>query len=392
MGKVYLADDPKLNRQVAIKVLTAGANDESFRHRFRIEAKAIATLKHPNIVELYDYSGEDAADLYLVMEFVPGLSLFHMLAHRGPLSEATVVCIGHELALALEHAHAHHVVHRDIKPENIMLNKGRVVLTDFGVVKAFDRDNPLGTHADRTLTQVLGTPGFMSPEQFIGKNIDARTDIFSAGVVLYNLTTSHLPFEAPTVEGMFSRLRRGKYADPREYNDQLSAQFADLLSKCLATKPKDRWPSAAQMRDALLECLTFHGVKEVRQELAKYDKNPAGHAVEQRERRLDVLVRDLKVALKDHNRQRARSLIQMIQALAPAEDMMREITGVTLDAQSRPVFDNSTRSRRRWTWLVSGMLVGTALGIGVAAALYSLGFISEELLDSLVELGTNVGF
>src|SRR4051812_43471524 len=195
MGKVYLATDPKLGRQVAIKVLAQVGPDDNIRQRFRLEARAIAALKHPNIVELYDYSGEAAEDLFLVMEYVPGASLDQLQRQHGNMSEPTVLCIAHELCLALTHAHANQVVHRDLKPENILLSQGRVVLTDFGVVKALARSSALGISRVRTRTQVLGTPGFMAPEQFSGRLIDHRTDIFSLGAVMYCLATGKLPYE-----------------------------------------------------------------------------------------------------------------------------------------------------------------------------------------------------
>jgi serine/threonine-protein kinase len=382
MGKVYLARDPKIDRQVAIKVLTPGSNDADIRERFRLEAKAIAALKHPNIVELYDYSGEDAPDLYLVMEYVPGLSLFHLVSHRGPMSEATTLCVAHELALALEHAHTHQVVHRDLKPENVLLHKGRVVLTDFGVVKAIAKDNQLGDAADKTRTQVLGTPGFMAPEQCTGRNIDARTDIFSLGAVLYNLTTGHLPFEGDAVDAMFKALRRGKYPDPREHNPLLSTPFCDLLARCLKPKPRDRWPSAAKLRARVLEILALHGVSEVRQELVKYDKNPSGYEVEQRDRALDVLVRDLKVALKDKDHDEARTLVRRMQVLAPVEDRFRDITGVSIDANQQVIF-TSSGGGRGWGLLLTGMAMGTLLGLVAAVALIALRAVPASGLATL---------
>ena len=135
MGKIYLARDPKLGRDVAIKVLNSVSAKAETRERFRMEARAIAALRHPNIVELYDFSGTHAEDLFLVMEYVPGRTLHDHINERGAMSEVTTLCIGHELVLALEHAHEQNVVHRDLKPENVLLFNGRVVLTDFGIVK-----------------------------------------------------------------------------------------------------------------------------------------------------------------------------------------------------------------------------------------------------------------
>jgi serine/threonine-protein kinase len=382
MGKVYLAEDPKLDRPVAIKVLATRLSDEEIRGRFRLEARAIAALKHPNIVELYDYSGKDAPDLYLVMEYVPGPSLYHLISQRGPMAEATALCVGHELALALEHAHSQQVVHRDLKPENVLLHQGRVVLTDFGVVKAVAENNALGVTA-KTHTQILGTPGFMAPELFSGKNIDARADVFSLGAVLYNLSTARLPFPEQEVGAMLKRLRRGRFADAREHNPLLSAPFCKLMNRCLATKPSDRWPSVTQLREEILAVLELHGVTEVREELARYDKDPDGYAVAQRERALDVLVRDLKVALKDKDRARARTLVHRMKVLAPVEDRMRDITGVSLDANRDVVFTATARSLGRWGML-AGVSMGIVAGVALVTLLIAFRLLPDEWLTALL--------
>jgi serine/threonine-protein kinase len=386
MGKVYLAEDPKLDRQVAIKVLTYGVSDPSIRRRFRLEAKAIAALKHPNIVELYDYSGEDAADLYLVMEYVPGLSLYHLIASRGPMSEATTLCVGHELAMALEHAHQNQVVHRDLKPENVLLHQGRVVLTDFGVVKAISSASPLGAAADRTRTQVLGTPGFMAPEQFTGRNIDARTDIFSFGAVLYNLATGHLPFDGDSVDEILTRMRRGRFHDPREHDPVLSEAFCELVGRCLPAKPKDRLKSATVLRGQILELLALHGVTEVRQALVDYDRDPSGYADAQRQRNVEVLVRELKVALKDRDQTKARGLIQRMQILAPTDNRVRDISGVFLDTNERPVFTGS-RPASDGLWTIALFVFGVSLGVIASAVLYGLKLLPEPWLASLLQMG-----
>ena len=386
MGKVYLAIDPKLDRKVAIKVLSTGRGDTEMRRRFRLEARAIAALKHPNIVELYDYSGEDAEDLYLVMEYVPGLSLYHLINDRGPMSEPTALCIGHELALALEHAHQHQVVHRDIKPENILLNNGRIVLTDFGVVKAISTNSALGVRTVATRTQVLGTPGFMAPEQFLGKGIDARTDIFSLGAVLYNLVTGRLPFEGASIDDIFNRLRKGKYADPRKLNPLLSAGLCVLIAKCMATKPNDRFESATVLRQEILPLLALDGVSEVRQELTSYEKNPAGHGLEQRERALDVLMRDLKVALKDRDEVRARAIIQRMQVLAPMGDRIRDISGVSFDTEARPIFVSQTLRSDKKLVFVLGTVFGGVLAALLTLLLVASKIIPERILVALAQL------
>ncbi len=367
MGKVYLARDPKIGREVAIKVLATGAGDEVVRQRFRLEARAIAALKHPNIVELYDYSGEAASDLYLVMEYVAGLSLEALQRQHGNMSEPTALCMAHELCLALTHAHAHQVVHRDIKPENVLLSGGRVVLTDFGVVKAVAKSARLGVSRVRSRTQVLGTPGFMAPEQFSGRGIDARTDIFALGALLYCLTTGKVPYEGSAVDVLYENLKAGRYKDPRSLQKMLSPGFCELIDRCLAPRPKDRFGSAEEARGQILALLASHGVTEVRQELSLYEKSPATYAIEQRQRSVEVLLRDLKLALRDQDVDMANAIIGWVQALAPLDKRMLDVTGVGLDSFRRPVVRRESRPGRRWGLLLLGVVLG-ALG-GFAAAL-----------------------
>jgi eukaryotic-like serine/threonine-protein kinase len=380
MGKVYLATDPKLGRQVAIKVLATGAAEDSIRQRFRLEARAIAALKHPNIVELYDYSGEAAQDLFLVMEYIPGLSLDQLQRQHGNMSEPTVLCLAHELCLALTHAHNNQVVHRDLKPENVLLSQGRVVLTDFGVVKAVAKSTALGISRVRTRTQVLGTPGFMAPEQFSGRQIDHRTDIFSLGAVMYCLTTGKLPYEGGSVDEIFDNLKHGRFKDPREHHKLLSPGFSELVANCLNPKTKDRLASADLVRTAILGLLGSHGVSEIRHELSLYEKSPATYAVEQRQRSVDVLLRDLKVALKDKDQDMADAIVGWVQNLAPLDHRMLEVTGVHLDPRKRPVV--SRAARVPWDFVMYGAAAGGVLGAFVSVVLDLRAFVPDVWLRS----------
>ncbi|HET6345919.1 MAG TPA: serine/threonine-protein kinase, partial [Myxococcota bacterium] len=314
MGKVFLAKDPKLDRDVAIKVLSSGAKDAEMRERFRLEVKAVAALKHPNIVELYDYSGPDAQDLYFVMEYVPGPSLYDFTAQHGLMGEAVALCVGHELALALMHAHAHSIVHRDLKPENMLLHDGRLVLMDFGIVKAVAEGNVLGVRAD-SRTRVLGTPGFMAPEQFSGRGVDHRTDIFALGAVLYNLTTGHLPYEGGSVEGIYKNLKSGNCADPREHLESLSPAFCQIIARCIAPKPKDRFPNVGAFKDAVLLALSQHGVTEPRAELRAYQANPGAPVEGHRDRRIDALLEDLRAAFGKEDATEVRRVLSHLESL-----------------------------------------------------------------------------
>jgi serine/threonine-protein kinase len=365
MGKVFLAKDPKLDRDVAVKVLASGAGDPEMRERFRLEVKAVAALKHPNIVELYDYSGPDASNLYFVMEYIPGASLYDLTAQHGLMGESVALCVGHELALALMHAHAHAIVHRDLKPENILLHDGRLVLTDFGIVKAVADGNALGVRAD-SRTRVLGTPGFMAPEQFTGRNVDHRTDIFALGAVLYNLTTGHLPYEGGSVDGIYKNLKSGNCADPREYLETLSPEFCQIIAKCIAPKAKDRYKDVAAFKAAVLTALAQHGVTEPRAELRVYQANPTAPPEVRRDRRIDALLDDLRAAFGKGDPVEVRRLLSELEVVG----------GAKAGPPSLP-----PRARvARWPYLTAGFLVGA---LAASSVWWRFGDLLADVISSL---------
>jgi serine/threonine protein kinase len=201
MAEVYKAYQPSLDRYVAIKVLHSFlADEEDFLARFQREAKIVATLRHPNIVQVYDFDAEDNV-YYMVMEFIDGPSLKARLQEmaqedqRLPSEEAIRIVAA--IADALDYAHQRGMVHRDIKPANIMFAQDeQVILTDFGIAKIM---NVTGLTVSGAM---IGTPAYMAPEQGMGQTGDERADIYSLGVVLYQLVTSHLPFEANTPLGV----------------------------------------------------------------------------------------------------------------------------------------------------------------------------------------------
>ena len=202
MGMVFLAHDGRLQRQVALKAMhPASAGDATSRQRFLREARAVAAVKHDHIVAIHAVE-EDAPVPYLVMEYVEGQSLRELLDQEPPLAPREIARIGAEAALALAAAHARGLVHRDVKPANILLEqpRRRVKLTDFGLARAVE-----GTHlTDAGL--VAGTPHFMSPEQALGRPVDARSDLFSLGAVLYTLAAGQPPFEADSSVAVLRRV------------------------------------------------------------------------------------------------------------------------------------------------------------------------------------------
>src|SRR5215470_9570652 len=253
MGVVYEALDPKLNRKVAIKTILVSQLDEEtakdFSQRFVREAHAVARLNHPNIVQVYDF-GEEAGVAYLVMEFIRGSELKSALASGRVFDRRQCVRIMCELLEALDFAHEAGVVHRDIKPANVMLDsQGRAKLTDFGVARITDADR---TGADRTQAgTVVGTPAYMSPEQIEGQRVDRRSDIFSAGIILYQFLTGQKPF---TGEGAWTVARKIIQEDPpmpSTLNVEVPREYDSVVARALAKNPDGRFASAREFAAAL---------------------------------------------------------------------------------------------------------------------------------------------
>src|SRR6266496_4421908 len=192
MANVYLAEDQELGRRVAIKILNdRHANDEQFVERFRREAKNAAALSHPNIVSIYD-RGEAEGTYYIAMEFLEGRSLKELIVQRGPAPIAVSVEYARQILGALRFAHRHGIVHRDIKPHNVLVDsEGRVKVTDFGIARA-------GTSQKTETGSIVGTAQYLSPEQARGTDVDQRSDLYSLGIVLYELLTGTLPFTGDT--------------------------------------------------------------------------------------------------------------------------------------------------------------------------------------------------
>jgi hypothetical protein len=251
MGIVFKGFDTELNRPVAIKVLAPHlAGSGAARQRFSREARAAAAVVHEHVVAIHNVESDGAAP-FLVMQFVAGESLQTRLDRHGPLALREILRIAHQTAAGLAAAHAQGLVHRDVKPSNILLEEGieRALLTDFGLARAAD-------DASLTHTGYLpGTPHYMSPEQARGDSVDARSDLFSLGSVMYAMCTGRPPFRADTSFGVLRRITDTKPRSIREVNPDVPTWLAALVEKLLAKEPADRFASAAELAALLEQCL-----------------------------------------------------------------------------------------------------------------------------------------
>ena len=260
MGEVYRARDPRLNRDIALKILPAGAGlDPDRRERFQREAQAIAALNHPGIVTIYSVE-DDAGAAFLTMELVEGRPLSELLA-RGALPLGQLLKIGIDVADAVAAAHQKGITHRDLKPANIMLGDGdqagRVKVLDFGLAKLEDVSSLAGARAElptALLTgegRILGTVAYMSPEQAEGKAIDARSDLFSIGIVLYEMATGRRPFDGDTSVSIVSSIVKDTPPSVTQLNPSLPRELGRIIRRALAKDPEARYQTAKDLRNDL---------------------------------------------------------------------------------------------------------------------------------------------
>jgi serine/threonine-protein kinase len=247
MGIVYEAHDPRLDRPVALKVLrTDLVSSETFVKRFLKEARAAARLAHPDIVTVYDVD-EDQGTVYIAMELLTGEPLDQLIRAKT-FSEKEIVRFGVRMARVLDFAHRNGIVHRDVKPANIIVDPGGgIKITDFGVARIEDPSAPQQTVAG----EVLGTPAYMSPEQALGHRIDGRTDIFSVGVVLYELCTGVRPYRGDTVSAILMAILHDTPAEPETINAAISPELARIIMKCMSKEAGERFQNGNALAEAL---------------------------------------------------------------------------------------------------------------------------------------------
>ncbi len=256
MGVVYQAHDPNIDRMVALKVLRPDrVADQALVARFMKEAKAIGRLSHPGIVTVYDV-GKDRDTVYIAMEYVTGRPLDEVIRSGGLTTTEQAVEVVRQVAEALDYAHSKGIVHRDVKPSNIIIDDGKTTkLTDFGIAHMEDP-------AAGTMTQageILGTPAYMSPEQVKGQSVDGRSDLFSLGVILYELVVGQRPFGGNNLAAIFHSIAQQEPKAPAEIDPFVSKRLSDTIVKAIAKDPEQRFQSGREMSKALQAAVRGQG-------------------------------------------------------------------------------------------------------------------------------------
>ena len=251
MAVVYRAHDQMLERPVAIKILRQDfTGDQNFRERFRQEARAAANLSHPNIVTVHDF-GFDAGRTFIVMEFVPGTDLKTMIKQRGRFSLEDAINLAVQACEGIGYAHRAGLVHCDVKPHNMLVSPdGRLKVTDFGIARAL-----ASIHPDEQSDIVWGSPQYFAPEQAAGQAPSPASDVYSLGVILYEMLTGRLPFQATDPEELARLHRDVQPASPRRYNHEIPEPLEQIILKVLSKEPSQRYRSADQLGRVLRNIL-----------------------------------------------------------------------------------------------------------------------------------------
>ena len=257
MANVYLAYDTILDRNVAIKVLRGDlANDEKFVRRFQREALSASSLSHPNIVAMYDV-GEDNGLYYIVMEYVEGKTLKQLLKKRGSLTLSEAIDIMLQLTDGMAHAHDSYIVHRDLKPQNIMIqDDGQIKITDFGIAMALNSTQLTQTNS------VMGSVHYLPPEQAAGKGTTIKSDIYSMGIIFYELLTGELPFKGDSAVEIALKQMKEPLPDVHKLNNDIPQSIENIILKSTAKNPKNRYDDAKSMHNDLLTALNDDRINE----------------------------------------------------------------------------------------------------------------------------------
>jgi len=317
MAVVYRGKDQSLDREVAVKVLHAHlAGSEESRARFEREARATARLRHPHIIEIFDFAGTGEAGVgpsYIVTEFVHGKTLKDFMDEHQAFFPEVAAMIAIQICEAVSHAHGLSIIHRDLKPENIMVDQNGVLkLMDFGIAKVIDQ------HQQMTLTgTILGSPAHMAPELLEGKELDLRSDLFSIGTILYWLSTGQLPFFGKNPHQVIKRIVQGDFTNPQQLNPATGGEFSRIIRRALQNNPEDRYQTASSLQSALHAYLDKVDLGEVDSELKFFFADPKNYVEKLKDRLSRKLFEDGKAALKRGDQRAALEALDRVLAFEP---------------------------------------------------------------------------
>jgi tRNA A-37 threonylcarbamoyl transferase component Bud32 len=379
MATVYRAHDRRLEREVAVKVIHRHLRENTeVAARFTGEAKAVAKLRHPNIVDVYDVSDENEAERYLVVELVKGTTLRKLLADRGHLPSEIAAIIAIEVGEALAHAHEHGVIHRDVKPENVLVDlersrpdpdrpkdqRSRIKLTDFGIAKLLDAQGVTSTG------QVLGSPAHMSPEQIEGGPVTERSDVFGLGVLLYECLVGVLPFEGKNPAQVLRRVLDGSFTPADRARPTVGAGLGRIVGRALAHTPEERYPSISAMLGELREELRVVGFDEPRRELEEFLADGPAYVAAYERRVVNRLVELGRRARAERAVARAAACFNRALAYRPDDlELLRLVSGLAQAERLR-------RNLRAAAWLALLLTGVVAAGFGVVRWLAPTGRVA----------------
>lgn len=359
MATVFEARDVVLDRAVALKVMHPHLRSaEEARQRFHREAKSVARLRHPRVLEIYDFSGVGSDEAFIAAELLTGptLKAFRESLEEIPAEVAAALVI--EIGRALEAAHAAGIIHRDVKPENVLLHEDRdLKLTDFGIADMVDAQSMTATG------QILGSPGHMAPEQIEGRSCDARSDLFSLGTVLYYLSTGRLPFTGRNPHAVLTRIMNGEFTDPLRANPAIGETLRRIILRTLAVDPDDRYPDVAALRADLEAFVADIGIADSTVLVARYLSDPDGVGEEVREKAVQFLTLTGKEASAKGQIPAALDAYNRVLALDEGnEEVLRLIQRVG-------------QSRRQRAAMVGGSAL---MAVGLIAAIFAWGIWSSR--------------
>lgn len=391
MATVYRARDKRLGREVAVKIIHRHLREnKEVGQRFASEARAVAKVKHPGVVEVYDVSEDESDERYLVVELVRGKTLRQLLTDEQNLPPEVAAAIGIELGQALDHAHGLGVIHRDVKPENVLLRslpEGRasgehteklVKLTDFGIAKLLDAQGVTSTG------QVLGSPAHMAPEQIEGGEVSARSDVFGLGVLLYECMVGKLPFDGKNPAQVLRRVLEGAFTPSERARPTIGAGLGAIVDRALAKDPKDRYASTLEVAEALRAELRLVGFDDPASEIGPFLKGAKQYRVDFEGRIVDALVTRGRKAREDRDVLTATTCFNRALAFRPDDtDLISEVSSLARTQRFRRALMQGA------VILVGSLIIAAALG-GVFKIVAKVRGTTHKKPVATATMGSNV--